>query len=189
MSNPNDALPAFPSYDAPGGHGVLLDHAQQIKRRDFADEDVRNAVRSVSAKETKHRIASELGLEGVTVAEQWDRRIEQIGPHAAIEASQLYASAPRLSAPPQEDRQEGDYEKSARAAYSQVVEKEKRQANLPAAMAGLDRLEQRHGLGVVDTFKRWDQQLRENPQDAAPRVATEIAARINDSVGMQQAAN
>jgi hypothetical protein len=188
MRNVNDDVPVFPSFDAPGGHGPLLDHVQQIKRRDFADDDVRSAMRSVSAKETKHRIASELGLEGVTVAEQWDRRIEEVGPHAAIEAAQLYSSAPRFSPPPQEDRQEGDHEKSARDAYRQVQEREQRQANLPAAVAGLDRLEQRHGLGVVDTFRRWDQQLRENPQDAAPRVATEIAARINDSVGMQQAA-
>jgi hypothetical protein len=187
MRNPNDDVPVFPSFDSPGGHGPLLDHVQQIKRRDFADDDVRAAVRSVAANENKHRIASELGLDGVTAAEQWDRRIEEVGPRAAIEAGHLYGSAPRVSAPVEEERNEGDHEKSARAAYRQVQEREQRQANLPAAMAGLDRLEQRHGLGVVDTFRRWHQQLRENPQDAAPRVATEIATRINDSQANQQA--
>jgi hypothetical protein len=58
---------------------------------------------------------------------------------------------------------------------------------MPAALAGLDRIQQRHGsLDVVNNFKRWDQQLRDNPAEYA-RVGQEIANNINDSVGMQQA--
>jgi hypothetical protein len=179
--------PLFPSENGPA---PLLDHVQQVKRRDFADEDVRNAVRSVAANENKHRIASELGLDGVGKMESWDRRISEAGPHAAIEAAQLYASQPRLPAAQEKDRNEGDHEKSARAAYWQTVEKERREGHMPATLSALDRLEQRHGsLGVVDTFKRWDQQLRENPHDASARVATEIHNRIVDAQGMQHAAN
>ena len=178
-NNPNDALPIFPSYDAPGGHGALLDHVQPVRVKDHADGDVRAAMQQVSANENRHRLASELGLDGVTAAEKWNARIEQVGPSAAIEAAQLYASQPHLSARQEEDRQEDEHSRSARAAYRQVVEKERREANLPSALEGLDRLEQRHGsLNVLDTFKRWDSQLRENPQDAAPRVANEIATRI-----------
>jgi hypothetical protein len=111
----------------------------------------------VAANENKQRIASELGADGVAVMEGWDRRIEEIGPNAAIEAARLYQAAPRLPVAEEETRNEGDHEASARAAYRQVAEKERREANMPAALVGLDRLEQRHGnLGVVDKFKRWD---------------------------------
>jgi hypothetical protein len=191
MGNPNDDLPVFPSYDAPGGHGVLLDHAQQVKHRDFADADVRSAVRSVAAAETKRNLASELGLEGVSRLQEWDRRIEEVGPSAAIEAARLYASQPRIPAQSQqeEERNEDDHSRSAREAFRQVQEREERQAHMPSALQGLDRLEQRHGsLTVVSDFRRWNDQLMADPQDAAARVATEIQNRIADAQGMQQAA-
>jgi hypothetical protein len=186
MSNPNDQLPVFPSYDAPGGHGALLDHVQTIKQRDFADDDVRAAMREVAEKETKHRIAEDLGFDGVSAAESWDRRIEQIGPRAALEAGELYRSQPKM--PVVEDDEKDDHIKAARAAFKQAQEKEQRQAHMPRALEALDRLKQRHGsLEVVGTFKKWDAQLRENPADAAPRVAREIADKINESVEMQSA--
>ena len=189
MGNPNDDLPVFPSYDAPGGHGVLLDHAQQVKHRDFADADVRSAVRSVVAAETKRNLASELGLEGVSRLQEWDRRIEEVGPSAAIEAARLYASQPRIPAQQEEERNEDDHSRSAREAFRQVQEREERQAHMPSALQGLDRLEQRHGsLNVVSDFRRWNDQLMADPQDAAARVATEIQNRIADNQGMQQAA-
>jgi hypothetical protein len=187
MSNPNDQLPVFPSYDAPGGHGALLDHVQTIKQRDFADDDVRAAMREVAEKEKKHRLAEDLGLDGVTAAESWDRRIESVGPRAALEAGELYRSQPRTPIAV-EDGERDDHIIAARAAFKQAQLKEERAAHMPRAIEALDRLKQRHGsLDVVSDFKKWDAQLRENPADAAPRVAREIANRINESVEMQSA--
>jgi len=173
-------------YDALGG--PLIDHvSKRDEPRDTGIDDVRSAVRDVGARETKHRYASELG-DRAALLEHWDNRISEVGPYAAREAAQLYASAPRLPTPQDEQRDEGDHEKSVRAAYRAVAEKEKRQAQMPAALSALDRLQQRHGsLDVVDTFKRWDQQLQQNPYDAAPRVASEIAGRVNESIGMREA--
>jgi hypothetical protein len=192
MRNLNDDVPVFPSFDSPGGHGPLIDHVQQVKHRDFADADVRSAVRSVAAAETKRNLASELGLEGVSRLQEWDRRIEEVGPSAAIEAARLYASQPHIPAQSQqkEERNEDDHSRSAREAFRQVQEREERQAHMPSALQGLDRLEQRHGsLNVVSDFRRWNDQLRADPQDAAARVATEIQNRIADAQGMQHAAN
>jgi hypothetical protein len=190
MGNPNDDVPVFPSFDSPGGHGPLIDHVRKRDElRDTGLDDVRAAFRSVSAADRKRNLASELGLDGVNRLQEWDSRIEQVGPSAAIEAAQLYASQPRIPAQQEEDRQESGHKAAARAAYRQVVEKEQRQANLPAALSALDRLEQRHGsLNVVSDFRRWNDQLRADPQDAAARVATEIQNRIAESQGMQQAA-
>jgi hypothetical protein len=190
MRNVNDDVPVFPSFDSPGGHGPLIDHVRKRDElRDTGLDDVRQAYRSVAAAERKRELASELGLDGVAAAEQWDRRISEIGPRAALEAGELYARQPKPQEQVEDDRNEDEHSRSARSAYRQVVEKEQRQAHLPASMAGLDRLAQRHGsLNVVDTFRRWDNQLRENPHDASARVATEIHNRIADAQGMQHAA-
>jgi hypothetical protein len=170
------------------GFEPLIDEVgKKIVERDRADNDVRSALREVSARETKQSLASELGLDGVAAVEQWDHYIEKNGPAAARHAAELYATAPRILETKEQDRHEGDHEKSARAAYRQVADRERRQANMPATLAGLDRIQQRHGsLDVVNSFKRWDQQLRDNPAEYV-RVGQEIANNINDSVGMQQA--
>lgn len=183
------AVRDYPLFPSENGPAPLLDHVKmRDEPRDTGIDDVRAAMAEVGAYENKHRLASELGADGIAAMQAWDHRIEQVGPYAAREAAQLYATQPRLSAPEEEERNEGDYEKSARAAFRAVAEKERRQANLPAALSGLDRIEQRHGsLGIVDTFKRWNDQLQANPQDAAPRVATEIISHINDNIGMQEA--
>ena len=175
--------------DLNGHDAPLIDSiGKKDVARDFADDDVRNAMREVGARENRERIASDLGLDGVSAAEAWDQRISQIGPNAALEAAQLYASAPRPSAKAEEERDEPDHMRTVRAAFRAVAEKESRQATMPAALAGINRLEQRHGsLGLVDKFRKWDEQLRANPADAAPRVAREIADTVNESLEMQQA--
>lgn len=179
--------PLFPSENGPS---PLIDHVgKRDVPKDRADDDVRSAMRSVAAAENKRNLASDLGLEGASTIEQWNRRIEEIGPNAAIEAAQLYARAPRVSAPQEEDRNEDDHSRSVRAAYRQAAARAAREEHLPAAVSALNRIEQKHGsLDILDRFKSWDQQLRQNPADAAPRIATEIANHVNEGIGMQSAA-
>jgi hypothetical protein len=171
-----------------GEKGPLLNDVAVIKPRDTGFDDVREAWNRAKADGHRYDLADELGHDGVSAMEGWDRRISEIGPNAALEAANLYASAPRSSPPKEDERDEDDHAKAARAAFRSVAEKEGRQAALPATLAGLDRLQQRHGsLDVISDFKRWDSQLRENPQDAAARIAAEINDRINDGAGMYQA--
>jgi hypothetical protein len=173
-----------------GQPGLLIDVVgPKIGPRDDGLADVRAAAREVGERENKHRIASEVGADGVNTMEAWDRRIEQVGPNAAAEAARIWASAPRFSAPEEEKRDsDSDHQADTRRAYHAAVQKQQLEASMPQALAGLDRLERRHGnLGVVSKFQRWNDQLRANPGDAAPRIAAEIAQQWNDNNTMAQA--
>jgi hypothetical protein len=160
--------------------------AKKIEVKETAHDDVRSAMREVAAGEHKHRIASELGNDGVSKMAMWDERISQVGANAAAEAASLYASSPRLPAKEEEPEGPDQHINAARSAYRSA--QAKAEANIPQALLGLDRMEQRHGnLGVVDKFRRWDSQLRENPADAAPRIATEIGQHVNNDLEMDLA--
>jgi hypothetical protein len=167
---------------------ALIDAPRPVQPKERVDDDVRQAMREVAGHEHKHRLASELGASGLAAVEQWDRRIEEIGPNAAIEAAQLYQAAPRLPAQEEEQPDPDDHINAARSAYRSATAKADREAHLPTTLAALDRHQHRHGdLRLIERFKHWDTQLRENPADAAPRIATEISGHINDATADQWA--
>jgi hypothetical protein len=161
---------------------------KKIEKRETADSDVRAAMESVRANEQKHSLASELGHDGVSKMESWDSRISQIGANAATEAAQLYASQPKPAAKAEEPEHPDQHINAARSAYKAAQAKAEREASMPATLAGLNRMERRWGdLAIVDTYKKWDEQLRADPADAAGRIASEINQHINDSIEMQRA--
>jgi hypothetical protein len=185
MSDIYDDLPHFKGEF--GAHGVLIDHAfKRDEKRDFADSDVRSAMKEVAANENRHRTASELGAEGMRAAEAWDYEIERHGPNTALHAAQLYARQPRLPTPPEDIREsDDDHMSAARRALHQAKAKAEREATMPAALDGYDRLVNRHGTPeVIEKYKRFDALLKENPYENGPRVAQEIANFANDNAAM-----
>jgi hypothetical protein len=124
----------------------------------------------------------------------WNQNLKTHGPNSAFIARDIYQRWPRQDSarssaaePKEEDRNEDDHMASARKAFREVSRRQSPE-DRDRALAGIDALEREHGtLGVIPLFNKWHQQLSANPQDAAPRIATEIANHVNDSILNQQA--
>jgi hypothetical protein len=163
---------------------------RQVEKIDHADDSVREAMQQVSANERRERLAGELGSSGVAALSTWHNRIHEVGPRAALEAAQLYQTAPRPPAVVEEEHDDPDHQAAARSAYRSAKQRAERQGDMDSARSGLDQFERRYGsLDVVEnSYLPWHQQLTANPMDAGPRIASEIQQRINGAVADQWAA-
>jgi hypothetical protein len=161
----------------------LIDTTMPVVPKDHADDDVRKAFQSVKEKERIESAADQYGHDGIHQMEAWNSEIKRVGPDAAKSAGLYYATNPR-SAPAEveEERTEDEITAAARKAYKQESKKQTAEQKA-AAIDGVRRLSIEHGgVGIIDTFAGWHQQLQQNPYDAAPRIQREIAERVNTSV-------
>jgi hypothetical protein len=179
----------YREFHGPSGElGPLLDHVQQVKRRDFADDEVRAAFAEHSEKSRVDEMADKYGHDGVNQMLHWNAEIKHSGPNVAQKAGLYYATQPRPAPEPEDEpRNEDDHMAAVRAAFRQESKKQTPEQKA-AAVDGIRKLSDEHGnLGIIDKFGNWHQQLSINPYDAAPRIANEIAGHVNESVAMQSA--
>jgi len=144
---------------------------------DHGIDDVRRAMMEVGARENKQRIAEDIGLSGARAVHQWDELADRVGPQAAAtHAAALYRAQPKIEKPAEPARDEDDWHSSARRALQTVNDRARTQAEMPMTMQYLNATEARHGhLGVIETRKRWNEQLAADPVEALPRVTSELA--------------
>jgi hypothetical protein len=164
------------------GEPVLQDHVQtRLVPKDHGDDDVRQAWAECVENERRERLASDLGSDGVAAVSAWDNRIEQVGPRAALEAAQIYQTAPRPSVAQEESHDDDSWQGAARSAYRSAKQKAERQGNLDHARYGLGQLERKYGtLDVIEDFYLPSHRaLTENALDAGPRIATQIQQYID----------
>jgi hypothetical protein len=163
---------------------------RRVEKIDHGDSDVREAVRQVAENERREKLAQDLGAYGVSAVDAWHTRAEQIGPRAAVEFGQLYATSPRPPTPVDEERQEDDISAAARKAYREEARKAEHRGDLDSARMGIGRLEQRLGLDGIDQYRQWYDQFvkSDNPVLTGAQVGTHMAQLI-DGVNQQAAAN
>jgi hypothetical protein len=162
---------------------------REILPKDHGIDDVKAAMQTVAQNERREKLASELGAYGVSAVDAWHTRAEQIGPRAAVEFGQLYATSPRPPTPVVEERQEDDISAAARAAYRTEAQKAERRGDLDTARMGLGQLERRIGLDAVEQYKSWHDQFvkSDNPVLTGAQVGTHMQQLI-DGVNQQAAA-
>ena len=157
---------------------VLVDAVKPEHRPvDHGTDDVRAAMMEVGARENKQRIAEDIGLHGARAVYEWDELADRVGPQAAAtHAATLYRAQPKIDKPAEPVRGEDDHHSSARRAMQAVKDRERARSEMPMTMQYLDATERRHGhLGVIETRKRWNEQLASDPVEALPRVTSELA--------------
>jgi hypothetical protein len=163
---------------------------QEEPRESMGDvcDDVQAALDQVAVKETKERIASDIGLRGVTAIRSWQDHAIAVGPHQAVgDFAQAAARQPKPVQSRDEPRREQSFKSdwhhldhSVRDAMKQAAEKQRVRDEMPAARRELDELERRGSLGEIQKYRAWHDQLAADPVDAAPRVANELAAEFQE---------